>query len=463
MKSEYYSEFLGKKVSTNQVDTPQVSFLKLHNYIVQRTEGALVKRPGSTTWDVTGDQLGISSYSKESASYLVPNVEILIRHRRNAGTSYIEKLDWSASTWSAITLGANTSFGASGIMQTAQYSTLMCICAGRPAKITDISSGSISRLGGPAPTAAPTWGVSGTGLSGRTMGCYTFYDSTTGWESSPSPVTALTTVANQQIDWSGLETTCAREGVDKKRLYRTQLGADGDTPFYRVTELSLATTTYADTVADTSLTATAPEANDHDPPPTSSYVCAEYAGVLWIADGNALYYSKPYDGSNASLEYFSINRVFYFPARVTALAYTPDFGRLLVFLPSGKGIYSISGRSHETFEIDVFRDGEGTNFTTSVSSHGDLVAYWGHAGPAIVSSNGVVVEAAKDLKEEIREIGTRDYNSDVYIVSKWQPVLGQFIWFVAATDTTFAQWEDSITGVTVNWEDSVTGALVEWE
>jgi hypothetical protein len=463
MRIGYYSDFIGLNRTTNIVDAPQVTFQKLDNLIPNRVKGALVPRPGSTVWATTGTVYGIGSFSKESASYLVPNVEHVIRHRRNGGTSTIERLDWGTSSWTAITLGAQTSFGITGIATFAQIDTVQCICGGRPAYLTDPTSGSINRLGGPAPATAPTWGTSAGSLTGQAYGCYTFYDSTTGWESSPSPLTSLTTLTADQIDWSGLETTCAKEGVDKKRLYRTQSASEGEGLMYRVGEVNLAVTTFTDDVADAAMTSASPDIGDHDAPPTSAYLCIAYANRFWIATGNELWYSLPYDGSVSSLQYFSEDRVFRFSARITGLAFTPDFGRLLVFLPVGKGIHYVSGRSEETFEQDIFKATEGTNFPSSISSHEEMVSYWGANGPTIITPGGVVTDFAEDLKEMFRDLATKEYNSDVFIWSAWHPVLESFIWGFAASDTATSQWADAVTDSEALWRDAVDLVDVEWQ
>lgn len=463
MRIAYYSDFLGLSRTKNIVDAPQVTFQKLDNLIPNRVKGALVPRPGSTTWSTTGTVYGIGTFSKESASYLVPNVEYVLRHRRNGGTSTIDKLDWGTSTWSAITLGASTSFGISGITTFAQIDQIQCICGGRPAYLTDPTSGSINRLGGPAPLTAPTWGTSAGSLTGQTYGCYTFYDSTTGWESSPSPLTSLTAVSSNQIDWSALETTCDKEGVNKKRLYRTQVASEGEGLMYRVAEINLATTTYSDNVDDSLLTSASPTLGDHDAPPTSAYLCIAYANRFWIADGNELYYSLPYDGSVSSLQYFSQERVFRFPGRITGLAYTPDFGRLLVFLPVGKGVHYIGGRSEETFEQDIFKATEGTNFPSSIATHEEMVSYWGANGPTIITPGGVVTDFAEDLKEQFRDLATKEYNSEVFIWSVWHPVLECFIWGFSATDSATSQWADAVTDSEALWQDPSTLTDVEWQ
>lgn len=462
-KSEYYSKFLGLKRAAQSADLPQVSFLILVNFLVNKIKGALVKRAGSKAWSTTGTTYGLGEYSKSQTSLLTPNLSYIVRHRRNAGTSSLEYYDATLDSWETITLGAQASLGIQGVATFAQCNTMMAICAGQPGKLLDPTSDDFERLGGPAPTAAPTWGTSGTGLTGTTSGYYTFYDSTTGWESSPSPITASTTLTNDQLDWSALEVTCDREGVDKKRLYRTQLAAEGEGPYYRVAEIALATTTYADTVADASLGTTGPDVADHDPPPTTSYLVIEYENRFWIASDTALWYSKQFDGSNYQLEYFSPTRVEYFPSKITGLAYSPDFGKLLVFCSPGQGIHYISGRSESTFERGLFKKEEGTQFPSSISVHEESVAYWGSNGPSILTPSGTVKTFGDDLKESLRSLSTKEYDSDIWVFSLWHPVMEQFLWFISATDSATASWENSLLGNDVQWEDIDTGSVVEWE
>lgn len=446
-------------------DLSQVSFVVLDNYIVNRIKGGLMKRGGSKTWSTTGTTYGLGEFIKSQSSLLLPDTSYVTRHRRTGGVSSFEYYNQGIDTWSTITLGSVATagtFGASGITQFAQCGTLMAICGGQPAKLVDPVAGTIERLGGPAPSAAPTWGTSGTGLTGQAAGVYTFFDPTTGWESSPSPATAITTLANKQINWSALQTTCAREGVTQKRLYRQQVAGNGEGPYYLVTTLALATTGYADTVADASLGLQAPDQNDHDPPPTTSYIVAEYAGVIWVASGNALYHSKTYDGNNYQLEYYSPARVDYFPGRITGLAYSPDFGRLLVFCSPGRGIHYISGNSEDTFAQDVFKKAEGTHFPSSVCVHEDRVAYWGTNGPCVVNPSGAVKTFGDDIKESIRQICTKEYNSDVWVFCYWHPVMEQFHWYLSVTDNSAAQWGNVAIGTDALWEDIVTGNVVEW-
>lgn len=461
MKSEYYHDFLGIKTKESATAAPSVSFALLENFVTDRIRGGLTKRPGSVKWAHTGAILGIVGYSKESSSHLVPPVTHVLRHRYHSGTSYIEKLDWAGSSWSAITQGANVSFSNTGIMTAAQFGSVLALCGGRPAKLLDPAAGSLSRLGGPGPAAAPSWTLAAGSLTGQAQGCYTFYDATTGWESSPSPVTSLTALSSNQITW-GTATTAAREGVTHKRLYRSQIAAEGEPPFYRVAEITLATASYVDTSADSALGAALEiDSGDHDAPPTESFLVIEWEGRFWIAAGNALWYSKAHNGQDVNLEYYSAERVIYFPRRITGLAFTADFARLLVFQPAGSGIHYVAGRTEADFEQKMFKSGEGTNFISSVSYSGEAVVYWGPRGPTMITPSAEVVNIGEDIENSLREALVSEYNGNVYIFSFFHPVYG-FMFFFSTETTDLALWEDPDTHSVIGWQDVVTGETIDW-
>lgn len=460
-KKEFYSGFTGIVRGVNPVDVPQISFSTLDNYVPTDKRDAIVKRGGSDSWTATGSILGLGEYSEQQAAFRAPNISYVFRHRRDSTTSYIEHLNWQNSTWTNNTLGAqalSANFSSDAVASFFQQRTLLGICGGRPAKLASVT-GTVERLGGPAPATAPTIGTSGTGLTGEVVGFYTFYDSTTGWESSPSPITSVGTVTNKQLDWSALETTCAREGVDQKRLYRYQI-ATGEGPGFLVATIALATTTYTDTVADASLGIQAPDANDHDPPPTSSFLGCSYANRFWIASGSDLYYSKADDGNNYQLEYYSSSRLFRFPQKITGLAYSPQFGKLLVFQPSGKGIHYIAGRSESTFEQDEHRSDGGTDFPSSVSVKGEMIAFW-DSGPRIITPSGYKEGYGDNAKDDILDIVNADQDGDVWVWSVWHEAYKSFIWGLSATSTDIVSWEDSFASSS-DWENIDTGAVVTW-
>ena len=460
MAEKLYSRFAGHDTSRGGFDAAQISFLLLRNFIVNDKRNSLRLRFGSKKWATTGDVYGLFLYALETGAVKTPVYDIPIRYRLDGVTPYIEKLNWATDVWDAITQGAQTSFGTDGIGSSAQVGDLIALCAGKPAKIVDIAAGSINRLGGPAPTAAAVLTTpSGATLTGYYSYVYTFYDSADGWESSPSPATAVTTITAADITVGSLETSCAREGVDKKRIYRTP--GTGETPYQFVVEIALATTSYVDAIADASLGNAAPDDGDHDPPPTESYICCAHEGRIWIATEDSIYYSLPYDGSNLPLEYYSEDRKFSLEQRVTAL-YPKGTGSLLAFNPPGFGYHEIIGRNDTTFQLRIVNPVQGTNFHHSVSSNGRTFVYWGAAGP-VQNSGGVDSPFGMEMKEDIERMINQEYDTEVFLWSEWNPVANQYIFGLGLTDSDGVLWSDAVTAAEVDWEDADTGDAVPWE
>lgn len=439
---------------------PQVDFIRLDNFIPNRQLHNLRKRGGSYEWDHEGGVWGIGGYVRRGASPKMPTFTIPIRHRRVGGTSFIEKLDWSDLGWDAITQGASTTFDIGDVASFAQIGDLLCIAADRPAKLTDIASGSLSRLGGPYPVTPPTVAAGSAGsLSDTPRYLYTFYDSTSGWESSPSPPSEPVTLNSEEADLSDMETTCAREGVDKKRIYRTI--TTGEEPFMLLATIDLGDATYTDDASNDDLGQVAPDDGDHDPPPEDVYIVAAHAGRLWLASGNALWWSKVFNGENVNLEYFSLDRREFFPHQITGLAPTRS-GGLYVFQPPGQGIWEKVGDSDATFQNVLLYPNEGTNFHASVTSHEDLIAYWGPRGPQIAGPGGLIAGVDQHVRELYRDTLTEEFNSDAFVWSVWHHGTQSFIFGASFTQTDAGLWRAADSQIVVGWSDVATGAAGTW-
>lgn len=466
MAKYHYKNLGGIDRKETSINSSQITFRVLNNYFVSRKgeRGALVKRGGSSSYDVTGDLWGISGYAYDTGTEREPTRDTPIRHRRSGATSYIEKLNLSTDAWAAITLGSYTSFATGNIMGTAQIKDLMCICAGRPAKLTDISAGNVNRLGGSAPSA-PTAAV---GAAGTPAGTYrhviTFKDETSGWESSPSDPTSSTTVSSEQIDLSSIPAVADREGVTHVYIYRT-INTD-ESPFRYVGKVTLGTTTYSDNIADSALGEAAPESSDHDPPPTTSYVCAAFKNRLWIANDNYLYYSQADDGTGVPLEYFSPNRKVQLAHKITALM--PNVkGGMYVFTPPGFGIQEVIGRftDDQDFELVNSYPSEGTYFHPSVKSGGvnnDLIAFWGSGGPRYITPSGITDAGAEQVQDIYENAILSDFGSNIFAWTVWDPLRGRFHMSIVALGDTTGDWENSVSGDAVAWVDSVTSEIVTW-
>ena len=466
MDKAQFDELQGIDVVNTSIAAPQVSFRELLNYYVNRDgeHGALVKRGGSNTYSVTGDLWGIKGYKLDTGTAAQPPRDVPIRHRRNASTSYIEKLTLSTDAWANITLGAQTSFSIGDIMQTAQIKDLMCICAGKPAQLSDITSGSVERLGGEAPSAPSV----ATGAAGVLTGTYsyviTFKDETSGWESSPSAVTSNVSPSAQQVAMTSIPTTAQRENVSHVYIYRTI--STNEAPYRYAGKVTLGTATYNDNIADASLGEAAPVAEDHDPPPTEAYVVAAFKQRFWIAAGNEIYYSQPDDGTGVPLEYFSPNRVVRVDNKVTALMPNAQ-GGLYIFSAPGFGIKEILGRftDENDFEVVDAFPGEGTYFGSSVAIGGknnELIAYWGGSGPTFIANKNINTQSAEQVSKKYEDAVIGEYDGNIFAWTVWDALRGHFIMSICSLGSTIGQWVNSVSGSDSDWEDSVAVTDVEW-
>lgn len=377
---------------------------------------------------------------------------------------YVQSVAVAVETpaWETISIDTDAvATGSAGISRMAQIDTVLGIFAGLPVMIDDIDTGTVKRLGGDAPATAPTIAASaGAGLlTGTYSVCYTFYDSVTGWESSPSPISNEITITSKNIEWTGIATTSAKTGVDYVRLYRTE--SSGEQTFYLAFERLIGTSTFTDSIDP--LTTQAPDIGDHDAPPSGSYLGEAYANRFWTTDGtNSLRFSKVYDGNINNLQYFPQTNEIFFNQKITGIRASERLGGLLVFCPPGFGISLVRGTSETDFEVVSLYDTEGTNYDSSITVIGDDVVYWGAGHPELIK-NGVVKKSySKPLQEKLRELAMEDYNMSSYVWSFWHPYYHQVFWGVAAYSSTGSSWSELSSAIGVEWEDLTSGAAVSW-
>lgn len=153
-----------------------------------------------------------------------------------------------------------------------------------------VGASGVQAWGITAPSGAPTLTASATaGLhNGTYEGFITYYNSNTDNESSPGPTSATASPASKKIDWSWSASADAQ--VTHVRLYLRNTATQPF--FYRVTEIAVGTTTYASSVADSSLITKAPISNENDPPPASITHCVWHNDRMFVTDGTYLYYGK---------------------------------------------------------------------------------------------------------------------------------------------------------------------------
>lgn len=117
-------------------------------------------------------------------------------------------------------------------------------------------------------------------LNGAYSYRYTYRNSITGHESDPSPVSAVVSPTNDQVDLSVIAAAVDTQ-VDRKVIYRTTTGGEG--VWFRVAEIDNITTVYTDNIADDNLAEAVLE--DSGVPPQAAYLevyngMMAYAGLL---------------------------------------------------------------------------------------------------------------------------------------------------------------------------------------
>lgn len=119
----------------------------------------------------------------------------------------------------------------------------------------------------------------------------TYYNSTTGHESSISDsTTATVTVASKKINWSNIPVSSDPQ-VSARRLYLRNTSTMAN--FYLAATVSDNTATTAQTnISDTSLVTLGPDTSENDPPPTNMKYLATHLSRLFGSDGVSLFYSK---------------------------------------------------------------------------------------------------------------------------------------------------------------------------
>ncbi|PIR06686.1 MAG: hypothetical protein COV55_02935 [Candidatus Komeilibacteria bacterium CG11_big_fil_rev_8_21_14_0_20_36_20] len=156
-----------------------------------------------------------------------------------------------------------------------------------------VVSGTVKPLGITAPTVKLTTVDGGTGsisTSSETLQyMYTFYDSSEGIESAPSPVSdELSLSANKEVDISDFQTS-SNVFVDKIRIYR--IGADA-TDFTLIVEIDNGDTTYTDNIQTINAIGTILSTYDYTPPPVGLRYFTEAYGIIFAAKNNYLYFSE---------------------------------------------------------------------------------------------------------------------------------------------------------------------------
>ena len=245
-----------------------------------------------------------------------------------------------------------------------------------------------------SPSVAPTFAlVAGTQNTYTGWNyVYTYYNSTSGHESSPSPLSLSTgLITNQNVSVGVVASTDPQ--VTNIRIYRTTDGGATNPP--QMAEISNSpfpntTGSYVDSTPDISLSIrTAPQFFLNDPPPPQKGFVA-YGGRLWGFLNNMTYYSGAEEIANGVQEECWPSGLAgnFYPWPNEVMGHASLLDGIAVFV--AETVYKVEGDTLDTFRRYILLRRRGTRSRTTIASIGSSVAWLDTSRTIWVSDMGEI-------------------------------------------------------------------------
>jgi hypothetical protein len=232
---------------------------------------------------------------------------------------------------------------------------------------------------------------------------YTYYNASSGHESSPSPISVCSGVfASKNVRLS--VTASADPQVTNIRIYRTtDGGAQDPTEMNEIggSPFANSTTTHDDNTADANLSLRAAPAFLRNDPPTPSKGFVSYGGRIWGFQNNTTYYSGFEEIANGVPEEswpsgLDGNN---YPWANEVTAHAPLLDGIAVLTP--ERIYKVEGDSLDTFRRYTLLERRGTRSRTAVATLGGSVAWLDTSNTVWISDMG---EVGRDIRPDLANI-----------------------------------------------------------
>lgn len=241
-----------------------------------------------------------------------------------------------------------------------------------------------------APDTAMTIADGGAGAitAGDYYEVYTYYNTRTGAESNPSPVSALLTLgASKRIAASNIGVSSNGQ-VDARRLYRTLPGQAGE--YYFVAQINdNVTTTYDDNVIVDDLGS--PVSFDNGLPPDDLKCLELWNERAWVHDGRDVMFSEPgLPQSFGEDSVISVN-----PDDGHSMTALHAFGDRII-LAKTNGVHYVQGTDRSDFALSTLSDRHGCVSAHSMKSAEGILIWFG--GDNFYRSDGNNVEAISIFK-----------------------------------------------------------------
>lgn len=246
-------------------------------------------------------------------------------------------------------------------------------------------------LGVPAPATAPVVSTSTSGTSTELQSVFYVYTYVTswGWESAPSPVSAINTrkLDEQATIGSFAAVPAGNYNVTLIRIYRTETGASGATEFLFLREIGIGTSSTTDD--NRTLGEVIPTTTWAMPPAGMTNLTALWNGMLAGISGRAVKFCEPYTPYAWPTRYDVV------PPDSTPVA-LGVFGQNLVVLTTGRPLL-VQGSTSEAMDSVPLEIPQGCVAARSAVSMGTGVAWasadglcWYGAGGARIVTAGLM-------------------------------------------------------------------------
>lgn len=249
-------------------------------------------------------------------------------------------------------------------------------------------------LGLPVPVSAPTV-VSGTSTSTNLKQTYFYvytYVNDWGWESAPSPVSAMTErQSDAPATVSGFSPVpSGNYQINRIRVYRTQSGTSG-TEFFFLREISLSTTSTTDD--NRTLGEVLPTTTWLPPPANLTYLTSLWNGMLAGISGNGVQFCEAYVPYAWPVAYDAI------PSQGKPVA-LGVFGQSLLVLTTGRP-FLVAGSSPDSMDQQPLEFSQGCIASLSAVSMGSGVAWASEDGLCWYGQGGArILTAGLMLRED---------------------------------------------------------------
>lgn len=155
---------------------------------------------------------------------------------------------------------------------------------------------SVYDLAVPAPTAALTASVSGTGTGDVTTRLYAYtWVTAFGEESEPCPISVdVLWQSGETVTLSGFQATPAGRNITKQRIYRSQNSSQSGTDLFLIEERAASTSSYVDTHAPDDFQEAIPSKDYNPPPDDLSGLISLPNGMMVGFSGKQICFCEPY-------------------------------------------------------------------------------------------------------------------------------------------------------------------------